>query len=148
MRLTQITPEYWEQFKQNARELDVLEVAIQHPTCPVQMWDYEIVEGSMVAVSDDGKTVYAVGGVERDISPCSVWMLCTNAVHDCPVEFLRFTKTIYQIWINGNGHMWNYVWLGNDLHVNWLKWLGAEFSHKVIINNEVFQKFDFYAKEG
>lgn len=143
MRLTILTPELWENFKENARVLDVKEVTIQHPDYTIDKWNYEEVEGSYAAVSDDGGTVYAVGGVQRNADNV-VWMLCTNAVHDNKVEFLRFTKVIYNIWINGNKHMWNYVWLGNKLHVDWLKWLGAKFSTTITINNEQFQKFDFY----
>lgn len=141
MRLTTLTPELWENFKKNARALDIKEVLIQCPNCT---WDFKDVEGGCAAVSEDGKTVYAVGGVQHDLYEKVVWMLCTNAVNDHKIEFLRFTKTVYEIWINGNRHMGNYVWLGNDLHVKWLKWLGAKFSFFVTINNEPFQRFDFY----
>lgn len=143
MRITVLTPEYWEMFKANVRELDVKEVLLQHPSYTIDKWNYEDVKGSFVAVSDDGKTVYAVGSVEREYDN-NVWVLCTNAVHECPIEFLRFTKTIFSIWVNGNLHMGNIVWLGNELHTKWLKWLGAVFTDKYVINGEEFQRFDFY----
>ena len=43
------------------------------------------------------------------------------------------------------GYLKNYVWLGNDLHIKWLKWMGAEFEEPIYYgyDGQPFKEFYF-----
>lgn len=101
----------------------------------------------------DSKTgeVYAVGGIDFGYIKPVVWMLCTTRVEEHPVKFCRYIKKhLHTYLLPRISYLWNYVWLGNDLHVNWLKWMGARFFEVQLVNDEEFQRFEFsrFYKEG
>lgn len=90
--------------------------------------------------------IYGMGGV----SPTAigtfpiVWLLCTNEVEKHPVAFLRFVKSYNDAWTDKYKVTTNWVWTGNELHVKWLKWMGAIFlGSPFYINGEKFQRFEF-----
>lgn len=90
--------------------------------------------------------IYGMGGV----SPTAintfpiVWLLCTNEVEKHPVAFLRFAKSYNDAWTEKYKVTTNWVWLGNELHVKWLKWMGAIFlGSPFTIRGEKFQRFEF-----
>lgn len=91
--------------------------------------------------------IYGMGGVSGatvNTFPI-VWLLCTNEVEKHPVTFLRFIKAYNDKLTEKHKVTTNWVWLGNDLHVKWLKWMGAIFlGNPFIINGEKFQRFEFF----
>lgn len=90
--------------------------------------------------------IYGMGGVSPTPSGTFpiVWLLCTNEVEKHPVAFLRFVKSYNDKWTQKYMVTTNWVWLGNDLHVKWLKWMGAIFlGSPFYINGEKFQRFEF-----
>lgn len=91
--------------------------------------------------------IYGMGGVSGatvNTFPI-VWLLCTNEVEKHPVTFLRFIKAYNDKLTEKHKVTTNWVWLGNDLHVKWLKWMGAIFlGTPFIINGEKFQRFEFF----
>ena len=96
----------------------------------------------------DAKTneIYGMGGVSAPAVGTFpiVWLLCTKEVEKHPVAFLRFAKAYNDKWTEKYKVTTNWVWLGNDLHVKWLKWMGAIFlGTPFIINGEKFQRFEF-----
>lgn len=90
--------------------------------------------------------IYGMGGVSGatvNTFPI-VWLLCTNEVEKHPVTFLRFIKAYNDKLTEKHKVTTNWVWLGNDLHVKWLKWMGAIFlGTPFIIHGEKFQRFEF-----
>lgn len=103
---------------------------------------------SLACIDDETGEVYGIGGVvpQADAPPI-IWALCTTAVDNNHIKFLRFTKYYLGLFLRYYPLLWNYVWLGNKQHVHWLKWLGAEFHEEVIINDNKFQQFSFKRKE-
>lgn len=84
---------------------------------------------------EDAGEVYAIGGIEADL----IWVVCTRHVDMNPISFLRFCKPFFKQWVKYP--VTNYVWMKNEKHIKWLKWLGAEFGSYAEINGQPFQKF-------
>nr|DAO13955.1 MAG TPA: internal virion protein A [Caudoviricetes sp.] len=55
------------------------------------------------------------------------WLLLTNAVEDHKIEFLRWSKRIVKTILNEYPSITNTVYAKNELHVNYLDFLGASF---------------------
>lgn len=55
------------------------------------------------------------------------WLLLTNAVEDHKIEFLRWSKRIVKTILNGYPSITNTVYAKNELHIKYLKFLGAKF---------------------
>ena len=70
-------------------------------------------------------------------------MLCTGMVERHKTKFLRAAKRMLDEYLEKYTHLENFVWLGNEQHVQWLKWMGANFHDVVKVSNEDFQLFVF-----
>lgn len=55
------------------------------------------------------------------------WMLLTNAVEDHKIEFLRWSKELVKTLLESYPAITNVVYAKNELHIKYLKFLGAEF---------------------
>lgn len=55
------------------------------------------------------------------------WMLLTNAVEDHKIEFLRWSKDLVKTLLEAHPAITNVVYAKNELHIKYLKFLGAEF---------------------
>lgn len=127
------------QFYLTARTLDLCEFALGSN---VAFGDTPLSELSdSLVMKDEEGVVYAIGGFVGT----TVWMLCTNAVEKKPIGFLRETRRLLKEVLKVVPYLENYVWLGNDLHVKWLTWLGAEFGDTT--PDGMFQHFKFKGKE-
>jgi len=94
-------------------------------------------------VLKDNDTVYAIGGIKNHV----VWMLCTVSVEKHPVKFLRFIRGYYEETIKQQKMLWNYALKENELHIRWLRWLGATFHDEITIQGKTFVRFIFRWKE-
>lgn len=124
-------------FYQHARPLDILEVKYgigrEFGDClPEEM-------GEALALVDEQDNVYAIGAYTYG----DVFMLCTTKVEEHPVAFLRYVRDHHKQYIKKYHKYGNAVWLGNELHVKWLKWMGAKFDKIITRNGEKFQCFMF-----
>lgn len=126
-------------FIDNARSKDVLEVYHGTGTYFTNL-EMSYLEGALCLLDEEAGDVYAIGGIN---DKGRIWMLCTSSVEKHPFAFLKFCKKNLDIYLKDYYMLWNYVWLGNEMHVNWLKWLGATFERVITVNNEQFQAFYF-----
>lgn len=55
------------------------------------------------------------------------WMLLTNAVEDHKIEFLRWSKRLVETLLEAYPSITNILYAKNELHVKYLKFLGARF---------------------
>ena len=55
------------------------------------------------------------------------WMLLTNAVEDHKIEFLSWSKDLVKTLLEAYPAITNVVYAKNELHIKYLKFLGAEF---------------------
>jgi hypothetical protein len=130
------------EFMLRARQLDLLEV---YYATGVSFNDSLMQSmGDVKALIDDDENVYAIGGFDNH----NVWMLCTDLVETNKILFLRSTKKVLQDVMKKEGYLKNYVWLGNDLHIKWLKWMGAEFEEPIYYgyDGQPFKEFYFKPK--
>ena len=88
----------------------------------------------------DSDKVYAIGGIQDEHI---VWMMCTKAVEENPVKFLRFIRGYYKETISKHKMLWNYALKDNELHIKWLKWLGATFHDEIELGGRTFVRFIF-----
>ena len=83
-------------------------------------------EGSCVYFEvPNGKTA-GMAGVD-DMS--SIWMVCTNAIHEYPITFAREAKRYVER--QPNKLLWNIVDKRNTVHLKLLKFLGFKFLREI-----------------
>lgn len=125
-----------------AREKDIEEC--WHAThIPFESMEIREFANTSCLYDEETHDVYCIWGVEDKV----IWMLCTYEVEMHPIGFLRFCKEYLKGLLETHPFMYNYVWLGNELHVKWLKWMGVTFGETKTINGEPFQYFKFEKKE-
>lgn len=122
-------------FRENMRDTDRLEWYYASG-CSFGLTEVQELGNAVCLYDDETHRVYAIGAIEDS---SLIWVVCTNEVDVHPIKFLRFCKPFFKQWVTRP--VSNYVWLRNERHVQWLKWLGAEFSKYIRINGELFQKF-------
>ncbi len=128
------------EFYLNSRPLDLLEAELMHD----KKFSELPIEDFMDAwVLRDEDKVYAIGGIDNHV----VWMMCTKAVEENPIKFLRWVRGYYRDTISEHKMLWNYALKDNKLHINWLKWLGATFHDEIDVKGKTFVRFIFRRKE-
>ena len=127
-------------FYLNSRPLDLLEAELMHDT---KFSNLPIEDFMDAWVLRDEDKVYAIGGIKDHV----VWMMCTKAVEENPIKFLRFIRRYYRDTISEHKMLWNYALKDNELHINWLKWLGATFHDEIDVKGKTFVRFIFRRKE-
>ena len=120
----------------NSRPLDLLEAELMHDK---KFSEFPIEDFMDAWVLRDEDKVYAIGGIDNHV----VWMMCTKAVEENPIKFLRFIRGYYRDTIVEQKMLWNYALKDNELHINWLKWLGATFHDEIIVKGRTFVRFIF-----
>ena len=71
------------------------------------------------------------------------WMLASDELKLIKKSFLRECKQYVQEMGQGHELLTNYVWVGNDVHIQWLKWLGFKFLDPIEYGtaNQPFRQF-------
>lgn len=142
-----MTLTFFKDFLNHVRPLDMKEAVLMTGEEP----SIEDFTDAQVLYDTETKEVYAVGGINYGYIKPVVWMLCTTRVEQHPLKFCKFIKNYLHVCLLPHiSYLWNYVWLGNRMHAQWLKWMGARFFEARLINNEEFQRFEFsrFHKEG
>lgn len=144
---TAVTIEIWQDFLMYARPADILEceIMVGKPFGELLLSDMATAEA---LIDEDTKEVYAIGGIDKtEESGGLVWMICTQRVEQHPTAFLRVMKRILKERQKEYKLLFNYVWLGNPLHISWLKWMGAQMGAVLPIgaNGERFAYFEIKA---
>ena len=71
-------------------------------------------------------TLIGIGGLHRiEERKALIWLLLTSDVEKIKMKFLRFSKRYLKNLFADFDVLFNYVYLKNKLHVDWLTWLGA-----------------------
>ena len=145
LRLEKMTIKHFMNFMESKRPADAREVELMHDC---DFYDIPLVDyADATVLVDENNEVYAIGGVESHITDGVqlnyVWMLCTGMVERHKTKFLRAAKRLLDEYLEKYAHLENFVWLGNEQHVQWLKWMGASFHGVVKVSNEDFQLFVF-----
>ena len=70
----------------------------------------------------------------------SPWMLGTEELKKC-WSLLRECREILKGYLEDYKYLSNACWSKNDVHINWIKWLGFTFEGSDIRNGETFLHF-------
>lgn len=73
----------------------------------------------------------------------SPWMMASDELKDIRKSFLRHCKKYVQDWLKVHGELEGYVWAENEVHIQWLRWLGFQFDEPAPygINDQPFLRF-------
>lgn len=124
--LKQATVEDIVQFIETARTMDKAEV-IQSSGKPIEFHIRTLVEKKPLGIWS-GNDLLGIGGVEPDKENGAIgWMLLTTKVYDHKIEFLRWSKRYVKELLKKYRRIYNYVYILNFWHIDYLKWLGAVF---------------------
>lgn len=144
LTISETTLRHVQDFLANVRVFDMKEANMGE--LPFVDNTFKSLSNCMTLHDEDGR-VFAIGGVEPDIT-CGriyglVWMLCTTRVEEHPIAFLRYMKRVLVFTFKTSPYtrLSNQVWLGNTLHVKWLKYMGAHMLDKTA--NGQLQYFEF-----
>lgn len=141
LKVTKLTIAQLCGFRENMRQEDRLEWYYSS-SCSFGLTPVSELPDVLCLYDDETHKVFAIGGIEDDL----IWVVCTTEVDKHPIKFLRFCKPWFKEWVKYP--VWNYVWMKNTKHLQWLKWLGAKLYQHKEINGQPFQKFVLYpAKE-
>lgn len=128
-------------FMNDARKEDLYEVYAMHGK---KIEDFVLSSFQGVECVYEGDKIFGIGGIDDDY----IWLLCTHEVERQPVKFLRGIKQILKLKIKDNKILRNYAWLGNPLHIKWLKWMGARFNDKIYRNENTHEDFLYFEFKG
>lgn len=124
--LKQATVEDIVLFIETARTMDKAEV-IQSSGKPIEFHIRTLVEKKPLGIWS-GNDLLGIGGVEPDKENGAIgWMLLTTKVYDHKIEFLRWSKRYVKELLKKYRRIYNYVYILNFWHIDYLKWLGAIF---------------------
>lgn len=122
MQLVDMTIGHLIEFRKTVRDIDLEEIeAISGVAFDDQL--VSLLAGSQTLIDQNG-VVLGIGGVEDNNV---IWLVTTTAIEDRKVEFLRFSRKYLKDLLDEYGYLGNIAYLKNQLHINWLKWLGAEW---------------------
>lgn len=74
-----------------------------------------------------------------------IWLLGTDKIADYPMTFIRQSRIMLDMFYEESGYnkLYNFVSASNELHLNWLRWLGFRISNEPIkFNNVPFYYFE------
>lgn len=113
-------------FYNNIRPEDLEECLVSDGISPL---DYPSVDllckaGTMAVMYDNTECLGLCG-----VSNGCIWMLMTTHVYKHKIQFLRYSKEVVKnIRKSIKYPVVNKVWKQNKLHIDWLKWVGAELT--------------------
>ena len=95
------------------------------------------------AVLLDGKVVFifGVGGTKGGVGV--PWMLASPLLTKVRKQFLRESKAALEEMSEGYTSLYNVAWSKNEVHINWLKWLGFEIKPAIPMgpDGELYHQF-------
>lgn len=116
---------------QNLRERDEEEV-LSHGITPLHALS-EGFKGSKpcFTIQSTQGDVWGMVGVGQGSDPTigAIWMLCSKGIEERPMTLLKNSKILLdRMWRETSYDLfYNYVYSENQLHIDWLKWLGFTF---------------------
>ena len=132
----------------NLRAADVREVfASSGPVSMLAILE-ESSEGSdecLVAVDQDDQPLFIMG-ISMVVDSAVIWGMGTNRIdNEYTYSFLRESREIIASWFERFQceHMFNFIHADNEVHLRWIKWLGAEVFEPVRwgVRSELFRPF-------
>jgi len=122
---------------QNLRQRDVEELEASGTTpFDALSTGYHISDPCFTLLSAKGEAIGMVGVGEGGYDDMgAIWMLGAKGIEDIPMTLLKNSKKVLDLLWEGTDYngFYNYVYSNNQLHIDWLKWLGFSFLRTVQI---------------
>lgn len=99
------------------------------------------------AVIHEDRVVAIFGVVGEPGRGGSPWMLASPDLEKIARPLLRQAKGVLNNMLHRYGYLENYVWSGNEKHVQWLRWMGFSFDAPVPRGRHSEPYNRFYLKE-
>lgn len=95
------------------------------------------------AVEWDGRVIAMFGVCPQDDLVGQPWMLASDELKEIAKPFVRECRTYVEEMFDGFQVLTNHAWSKNDIHIQWLKWLGFQFfeAKPMGFDNELFYEF-------
>jgi len=120
------TREDFVELANNLRPEDAREVSLatgfEDPKLGVMLCRVVSTEAFAIVQGDALIAIFGVTGVPGQFG--FPWMLATPLLKDIRKTFLRECRKWVQAMLSVYGRLENYVWSGNELHIQWLRWMG------------------------
>lgn len=125
-----VRPANYEDCKELAprlRQADVKELKYSCGKEPLQALQasFSISEKAWAVIYKD--KVIALFGLVRRADIGVPWMMASDELKEIQKSFLSECKNYLNEMSEGCSLLTNYVWVGNTVHIKWLKWLGFTF---------------------
>lgn len=116
-------------FIKTARKEDKEEVWMSSLT-PLELQAIKLLNQNPLGIWS-GKDLIGIGGLKEEGNGNALgWMLLTVKVNKHKIEFLRWSKRYVDDLLRHKcKRIYNYVYIYNFWHIEYLKWLGAKFSN-------------------
>lgn len=91
----------------------------------------------------DGKAIAMFGVCRQSDDVGQPWMLASNDLSKIKKSFLKECRSYLDLMFDGFEVLTNCAWAKNDVHIQWLKWLGFSFfkAKPMGFDNELFYEF-------
>jgi len=134
-------PEDIEELSRTMRKEDVEEIFHASGRTPKRSLEIGV-RASMAprTIEWDGKVVAIFGVVGTPGVAGAPWMLGTDDLRRC-WSLLRECRERLEVYTEVFHYLTNMVWSKNEVHINWIKWLGFRFEGSSVHNGEVFLHF-------
>ena len=121
------TPKDCHELSLTMREEDKREVYHFDRLSPLVVLFDGLTGGKCWTVEWNNKVVAMFGVVRKDNITGIPWMLASDDLKHIKKSFLKECHDYVELMFDGFEVLTNYVWAKNDVHIQWLKWLGFKF---------------------
>jgi hypothetical protein len=125
----------------NMREADRAELWHSSRADPEAALRKGLALGRSWAVEWEGRVVALFGCAGTPGETGFPWMLASDDLTAIRKSFLRGCRPVVEGWLQEHPTLTNAVWSGNEVHIQWIKWLGFTFYGSTLRNGETFLHF-------
>ena len=133
----------------NLRKEDLGEIAHGSGLPPETALRYALAISNIAYAVMKEDRVVALFGIAEDlhwdnqVGTGHPWMLASPELTSIRKSFLRECRGYVQGWLDHHKALEGFVWSKNEVHIQWLKWLGFQFDEPAPygITNELFMRF-------
>lgn len=129
------------------REEDREELFLMTPQSPEEVLRDSLSSSTHTFTVMRGDTLVAMFGVTNLPTGEGVpWMLASDELKSIRKTFLKECRGYVKMMLRGRSSLCNAVWIGNQVHIQWLRWLGFTFLPPVRAGRFKREFLPFYMK--
>lgn len=133
---------------ENLREADVREIYASSGKTPEASLSDALTQpslGTWVGIyAGNPELIFGCADYKHNPDVGVPWMVCTDKLTESPREFMVKSKRWVKGWLGHYGHLMNFVYCENELHLRWLKWCGFSFGDIVADYGHTKEPFQYF----